>query len=29
MDEDDIRELSALTDLKEDTNFDKSLWGIV
>lgn len=29
MDDDDLNEISALADLREDMNFDKSLWGIV
>lgn len=29
MDDDDLNEISALADLKEETNFDKSLWGVV
>ena len=29
MDDDDINEISALADLREEHNFDKSLWGVV
>jgi splicing factor 3B subunit 2 len=29
MDDDDLNEISALADMKEETNFDKTLWGVV
>ena len=29
MDDDDLNELSAYADLKEDMTFDKGLWGVV